>query len=548
MKTKSLAVAAAILAAPALASAQVASALLIEDGVLPGAPGQTVGSISNTAVNHAGGYAVSINGEDGVSTFSHVWGNATGGAGTVLRTESTFGNYEQTSFESFFGLSDAGEVAYSPSGTDTVTMTTSIEAVFIDDVPVLIEFQPTLGLPGQFWTFGSRPTITADGIPFWVGGFADTPGATTQGRGLFRGLGQVPLLVPGDVVTDLPFPLDDAATVSFDYRVSEFGTNYIAEVQMESGSMTNDGAMVINGDGLLVDGSVVREGDPVPAAAGGLAGENWDNFDLFGINEAGDYLITGDTDAAAANNEIVVVNGQIIHREGDALSGATLTGSITGAALNEDGDVAFIWQIESDAGAIEALFLNGGLLLEEGDQVDMNNDGVVDNDFVEFSGISALSMSDRDADGNVKLYFTGDAIESGAEVEAFFCLETSATFIGIGCALEGVSGDPDLSGEGPLTSGSSNSVSLANAAPSAVSLLFVSLVETPVPFKGGTLKTVPILTSVGLTTSATGTIDLPFAWPAGVPSDLDVYFQWAIQDAAAVKGVALSNALRATTP
>jgi trimeric autotransporter adhesin len=36
--------------------------------------------------------------------------------------------------------------------------------------------------------------------------------------------------------------------------------------------------------------------------------------------------------------------------------------------------------------------------------------------------------------------------------------------------------------------------------------------------------------------------------PAGVPSGTSLYFQYAIQDAAAVQGVALSNALQATTP
>ena len=178
----------------------------------------------------------------------------------------------------------------------------------------------------------------------------------------------------------------------------------------------------------------------------------------------------------------------------------------------------------------------------------MDNDGVVDEDFVEFSGISALSMSGRDADGNVKLYFTGDAMEAGVEVEAFFCLEASATYTDIGCDLDGVTGGPVLSGEGALTSGSSNTLSLSNAAPSANAALFVSLVGSAAPFKGGTLKVVPILTSVGAVTSGAGTFDLPFAWPAGVPSDLDIFFQWAIQDNAAVSNVSLSNALRGTTP
>ncbi|MCB9898386.1 MAG: hypothetical protein H6825_10315 [Planctomycetes bacterium] len=38
------------------------------------------------------------------------------------------------------------------------------------------------------------------------------------------------------------------------------------------------------------------------------------------------------------------------------------------------------------------------------------------------------------------------------------------------------------------------------------------------------------------------------AWPAGIPSGSTLYFQEAVQDAAAVYGVSLSNALLAVTP
>jgi len=38
------------------------------------------------------------------------------------------------------------------------------------------------------------------------------------------------------------------------------------------------------------------------------------------------------------------------------------------------------------------------------------------------------------------------------------------------------------------------------------------------------------------------------SFPAGVPSGTQLFFQCAVQDAGAVKGAALSNALQATTP
>ncbi|MGQ0551644.1 MAG: FG-GAP repeat domain-containing protein [Planctomycetota bacterium] len=118
----------------------------------------------------------------------------------------------------------------------------------------------------------------------------------------------------------------------------------------------------------------------------------------------------------------------------------------------------------------------------------------------------------------------------------------------LGFALAGVSGNPLLVGTGALTTGSAGTLSLSNAAPSALTYLFISLSSTPVPFKGGTLATVPLVYSIPIFTSAGGSIPLGWAsWPAGL-SGLDLFFQYAIQDGAAVAGVALSNALKADIP
>jgi hypothetical protein len=69
-----------------------------------------------------------------------------------------------------------------------------------------------------------------------------------------------------------------------------------------------------------------------------------------------------------------------------------------------------------------------------------------------------------------------------------------------------------------------------------------------VPFKGGTLVAVPSLLDLVLLTSAGGDVTLAFTWPAGIPGGTSIWFQYAIADAAAVNGVALSNAVKALTP
>jgi len=121
-------------------------------------------------------------------------------------------------------------------------------------------------------------------------------------------------------------------------------------------------------------------------------------------------------------------------------------------------------------------------------------------------------------------------------------------WVGLGAALAGSKGMPALAGSGPLLAGSPVSITLANAKASSPALLFVGLSSLPTPFKGGTLLPVPMLLSLGLTTSVAGGFTLPLTWPAAVPSGFSVVYQSAIQDAAAVKGVALSNGLQSTTP
>ena len=187
------------------ARAQVATLLLKEGDPLPGGPpGHLITSISNSAVNHGGGYAFTVNTSDGVTTLSHAWGAPAGGPGALLLTEATYGIYEQTSWESFFGFGDGGQVAYSPSCTNLDTGTTGLDAVYLGTTKVMIEEEVYPHLAGYWWSFGSRPGVTADGVPYWVSGITDTQGGSTDNRGLFYGLGATPLLLGGNFVAGLP--------------------------------------------------------------------------------------------------------------------------------------------------------------------------------------------------------------------------------------------------------------------------------------------------------------------------------------------------------
>jgi hypothetical protein len=419
---------AAILVCGSPARAGLATALLRQNDPLPGFPGHTVSDLYNTAVNHAGGYAVNMNSTDGLSTLSHIWGNASGGAGSVLRTEGTFGDLVQNSFEFFYGMADGGEIAYSAFGTGGPVG--NFDSVWLDDMPVAVEGDPVTSLPGQYWTFASRPGITAVAKPYWGGGIASVAGGTTQNRGLFFGMGADVVLLGGVAVPGLPFPPSTTAT-EFDYRFSALGSHFISPVTMSSGSSTNDGAVVMNGSGLLINGALVREGDPVPAAVGGFPGETWGTFRFTGVTETSEWFFVGNTSVTTLADEIVVKNGAVLYREGDELDERTVIGDIDGAYMNEDGDIALVWVIE-DATPLEALYVNDQVALVQGDVVDFDGDGSADPGatVVDFTGISALTMSDRDMFGIVRVYCTAyvdtaNTVSRADDSECLLCIEAT---------------------------------------------------------------------------------------------------------------------------
>ena len=420
----------AVLLAPTAASGEIASALLREDDEL--IPGETISSLSNTAVNHVGGYACSLN-TTGTATMSRIWGDPSGGLGVLMRSEMTIGNLQQTSFESFYGMGDAGQLAYGTTSTNIDSGESGLDGVWVDDLPVLHEEDPVPSLPGMWSNFNSRPTSTGDGTIVWVGGFADDPGASTQNRALFSGLGASVVVMGGDFLPGIAEPIKTGSSnIDFDFRVSRFGTNWIDQVLVDTGSSSNDGVVVINGVPIMAGGGMMRESFPVPASIGGLLDELWDNFDFMGINETGDFFVTGDTNSSSSMDEFVTLNGEIIMREGDVLdwggTPATLDGSIEGGYMNKETDWAVIWDFDDVAGTnLEVLIFNGEILLVEGDLVDWNGDGMIDagdNNAVvaNFTGISSLTVGAR-VGGFVNIYFTADCDFGGTpDLEGFFCV------------------------------------------------------------------------------------------------------------------------------
>ena len=128
------------------------------------------------------------------------------------------------------------------------------------------------------------------------------------------------------------------------------------------------------------------------------------------------------------------------------------------------------------------------------------------------------------------------------------CTVSPGFWTSLGYGLAGSAGVPALQGSGEQLAGHPVVLELDGAQASSLAMLFVGASKAPTPFKGGLLVPVPPLVSMALATDPDGSLTLPFAWPAGLPAGLSLYYQVAISDAGAVNGVALSNALKSTTP
>ncbi len=119
----------------------------------------------------------------------------------------------------------------------------------------------------------------------------------------------------------------------------------------------------------------------------------------------------------------------------------------------------------------------------------------------------------------------------------------------LGFAHPGTNGAPRFEGRGLIVAGTSGELRLTSAAPHRAAVLFIGLGAGAVPFKGGTFVPIPLLANQTLQADPWGRVTLAWAsWPAGLAPGTELVMQVWIDDPAASKGVAGSNAVRAVTP
>lgn len=358
--------------------AQVASRIISEGDALTGFPGESVDDVLSLETNSRGGYAVHVR-MTGSGNTNVAWGSVDGGPATALHQEGSFFGHKQNTWGHFgLGLDDNGQVAHT-----AFLMWTGKSSMWRDGFPLALEGNPS-PIATYAWGDVSNAAITCEsGEPYFVG---ELVGAlpTSEISGLFLGTPAKPLLLGGASIQFIDPPLAADPVGALDFDVSDDGAHWVAVAQLDDLSHV----LVANGLAVSIEGRRVRTGQPLPPSFGpgkwGVISEP--HIDANGcVVFLGRRLGTADT--------FIVRDGAIVHRTGDIIDGSTVF-AFKGLHANEKSEIAYRAMVATN---IWAIGVEGSLILHEGEQVDMDRDGVVE------PWATVASLDQQSVPGRVRL-------------------------------------------------------------------------------------------------------------------------------------------------
>ncbi len=160
-----------------------------------------------------------------------------------------------------------------------------------------------------------------------------------------------------------------------------------------------------------------------------------------------------------------------------------------------------------------------------------------------------IHLVDLDRDGDVDVLASGNDGLTATNWTGFYenvFIPSAWTHLDGGSP--GVAGVPRLTGQGTLGSGDEVLLALDDAPPSTLALAWLSFTSVPFDALGGTVHASPPTTQLLRATDGTGAWSQSLVWPAALPSGVDFWLQFIVQDGSVPAGLTLSNALTATTP
>ena len=162
------------------------------------------------------------------------------------------------------------------------------------------------------------------------------------------------------------------------------------------------------------------------------------------------------------------------------------------------------------------------------------------------AGVELTEMHGVSADG---LTYFAEYVNSGGPNGALVIqLPEAGAWTDLGGGTVGSNGAPTLVGTGPLSAGSSAGLELTDAPPGAALLAWLSFASAPFSALGGTVYATPFAQQFLFGAQPDGSFTASTTWPAGIPADTPIWFQFIVEDGATLHGLTLSNGLLATTP
>ncbi|MEQ8837404.1 MAG: hypothetical protein RID07_11425, partial [Lacipirellulaceae bacterium] len=241
----------------------------------------------------------SSQGNSGFVGTYYLFGSSDFGATpTALRREATLSGLEQETIGSN-GIDYAGNVTYSATLVNPNAPPNRFASLWENDINIFVEGDtiPAGPLAGQMFDSALGVYRSPSGVSSWISEYV----GTQSGYAIFQDTTDFNVLLKsGDMVGSEGTIVDESFAISGNIRWSDSGTHYMTEVDVENGFTGTDELPVINGAPITTpSGAIIREGNLVPAADGGLPGETWDFAGLFDINDTGDFVFSAFNDNVA---------------------------------------------------------------------------------------------------------------------------------------------------------------------------------------------------------------------------------------------------------
>lgn len=160
---------------------------------------------------------------------------------------------------------------------------------------------------------------------------------------------------------------------------------------------------------------------------GSQPGERWQDFLHVGAGESGEpgmpphwFALARIGTDSASRHAIVMSNGMlhyVLEYEGQSHGAYTLLGRPKHVAVNAQGDLLSVWRAfnSDDETTTEAMFLNGHLLLTTGTSVPTLDGAPLTAPLTSFLGVNTVSLSGRDSEGDVSVFFIGNLAVMGID-------------------------------------------------------------------------------------------------------------------------------------